>query len=80
MNTLTIISIILMWTIIFIGLRNRKRIVAKKIIEKRKMEGNIEMKELAKKFIDKKCIIYAFDSNHQYSGIIKDVSDSAILI
>lgn len=38
------------------------------------------MKELAKKFIDKECLIYAFDSNHQFDGTIKEVTDGAILI
>ena len=38
------------------------------------------MIELAKKFIGKDCLIYAFDSSHQVSGVIKEVSNSAILI
>ncbi len=38
------------------------------------------MKELAKRFIDKECLITAFDSNHQYEGVIKEISDGAILI
>ena len=38
------------------------------------------MKELAKRFIDKECLITAFDSNHQFEGVIKEVSDSAILV
>ena len=38
------------------------------------------MKELAKRFIDKECLITAFDSNHQFEGVIKEVSDSAILL
>lgn len=38
------------------------------------------MVELAKKFIGKDCLIYAFDSNHQFDGVIKEVSDNAILI
>ena len=38
------------------------------------------MKELAKKFIDKECLIYAFDSSHQFEGIVKEVTDGAILI
>ena len=38
------------------------------------------MKELAKKFIDKECIIASFDGNHQYDGIIKKVTEGAILI
>ena len=38
------------------------------------------MKELAKKFIDKECLIYSFDSSHQFDGVIKEVSENAILI
>ena len=38
------------------------------------------MKELAKRFIDKECLITAFDSNHQFEGVNKEVSDSAILV
>ncbi len=38
------------------------------------------MLELAKKFIDKECLIYAFDSSHQFQGIIKEVSNGAILV
>lgn len=38
------------------------------------------MKELAKRFIDKECIIASFDGNHQYDGIIKEVTEGAILI
>lgn len=38
------------------------------------------MKEFAKRFIDKECLISSFDSNHQFEGVIKEVSDSAILV
>ena len=38
------------------------------------------MKELAKRFIDKECVIPSFDGNHQYEGIIKEVTDGAILV
>ena len=31
------------------------------------------MKELATRFIDKECLIYSLDGNHQYEGIIKEV-------
>ena len=37
------------------------------------------MKELAKRFIDKECLIYTFSGN-QHDGIIKEVTDGAILI
>ena len=38
------------------------------------------MKELAERFIGKECLIYSFDSSHQYEGVIKEVTESAILI
>ena len=44
------------------------------------MEGNAEMKELAKRFVDKECVIATFDMNHQFDGVIKEVTDGAILI
>ena len=58
----------------------RKAVIIRKIIEKRKTGGNTEMKELAERFIDKECLIYAFDSSHQYEGVIKEVTNGAILI
>ena len=61
-------------------LRNRKAVIARQIIKKRKMEDNTEMKELAKRFIDKECIISSFDGNHQYEGIIKEVTNGAVLV
>ncbi len=77
----TYISIIIMWIIIImVLLRNRKAVVARQIIKKRKVEGNAEMKELAKRFIGKECVISSFDGNHQYEGIIKEVTDGAILV
>ena len=75
------IAIIILWIIIFYNLyRNRQGTVVREIIKKRKMEGNTEMKELARRFIDKECLISSFDSNHQFEGVIKEVSDSAILV
>ena len=38
------------------------------------------MKELAKRFVNKECVIYSFDSNHQFDGVIKEVTDGAILL
>lgn len=80
MNLSTYIPIIVLWIIIFIMYHNRKSAIVKKIIKKRKMGDNTEMKELAKKFIDKECLIYAFDSSHQFGGVIKEVTDGAILV
>ena len=58
----------------------RKAVIVKKIIERKKSGGNTEMKELAKRFIDKECLIYSFDSTHQYEGTIREVTDGAILV
>lgn len=81
MNLSIYIPIIILWIVIFyVLLRNRRTVAARQIIKKRKTEGSTEMKELAKRFIDKECIISAFDNNHQFDGVIKEVSDSAILI
>lgn len=80
MNPSTYIPMIFLLIIIFVMLRNRKAVVARKIIKNRKMEYKTEMIELAKKFIDKECLIYAFDSNHQFQGVIKEVSNGAVLI
>ncbi len=38
------------------------------------------MKELAARFIDKECVIYSFDGNRQYEGVVKEVTDGAILV
>ena len=38
------------------------------------------MNELAQRLIDKECLIYSFDGSHQYQGIIKEVTDGAILV
>ena len=75
------IPIIILWILIIaMLLRRRKAVVAKRTVKKRKMEGNTEMKELAKRFVDKECIIASFDGNHQYEGVIKEVTDGAILL
>ena len=37
------------------------------------------MTELAKRFIDKECIIYTFNGN-QINGTIKEVTDGALLV
>ena len=74
------IPIIVLFIIIFIMLRNQRNVVARRIITKRSLEEKLEMRELAKRFIGKECIIYAFDSNHQFDGVITEVSEGALLI
>ena len=73
------IPIIFLFIVVFVILKRRKSVVAKKIIEKRNKGEKIEMIELAKRFIDKECIIYTFE-NHQLTGVIKEVTDGAVLV
>ncbi len=81
MEPSTIASFLPIWILLFVILpaqRRRKRtILANKILNK-ELE-NKEMFELAKRFIEKECIIYAFDGN-QFTGVIKEVNEGAILI
>ena len=80
MNPSTYIPIIFLWIIIFIIFINRRNaLIIRKAIKKRRKRGSSEMKELAKRFIDKQCVIYSFD-NCQYKGAIKEVTDGAILV
>ena len=67
--------------ILFIGLyvQNRNKTVwLKQFMKSNKTEDKTEMLELAKRFIDKECIIYTFNS--QLNGTIKEVSNGAILL
>ena len=78
----TYMPIIMLWVILFIVIHQRKKsnemIVLNQIIKNTEKE-NTQMLELAKKFIGKECLIYAFNGT-QYTGIITEVSDNAILI
>ena len=58
----------------------QKLAVVKNMLKNKKAKEPSEMLELAKRFIGKDCIISAFDSNHQFDGIIKEVTDGAVLI
>lgn len=68
-----------MLIIVFTLLRKNKLVILKNLIKRRKAEDKAEMVDFAKKFIDKECLVYSFDG-HQFEGIIKEVSEGAILI
>ena len=69
--------------LLFFSHKRRKNLIIIKKIKKSKIKrakGEAsEMLELAKRFINKDCIIYSFDGSQQY-GTIKEVTDNAILI
>ena len=81
-------SILPIIILLFFSHKRRKDLTILKKIKKSKIKkskikiskGEVsEMFELAKRFIDKDCIIYSFDGSQQY-GTIKEVTDNAILI
>ena len=75
-----VIPIILLFVIIWVQ-RRREAATVYRIIKRRKdQKGDREqMKELAKRFLEKECIVYTFYS--QLDGvIIKEISDGAILV
>ncbi len=74
------LPIFMLFIILFILLRNRRFAVINKVIKNRKTEGKTDMIELAKRFIGKECLVYAFDGSHQFEGVIREVSDGAILL
>lgn len=69
------------WIFLFIILwiyHEREKIVIKKVISSKNRKEKKEMVELAKRFIDKECIIYTYNS--QINGVVKEVSEGAVLV
>ncbi len=79
MNPSYFIPIFMMFFVIFIIYRERKDVIMKKIITKKRKEEDGQMVELAKKFIDKECIVYSFNGS-QIIGTVKEVSGSALML
>ena len=79
MNPSYYVPFIVLLLIIFLMNRQNRMFIAKKFIKNRLRKDKHEMAELAKRFIDKECLIYTFNSN-QIEGTIKDVTDGAILL
>ena len=75
---IALLPIFMALLILYIKRRNNK-IAAIKIIQQRRQKGNSEMLELAKNFLNKKCVIYTLGAD-QSVGVIKDVVGGAILL
>ena len=80
MTSVYFIPVFILFFIVFIMRRRNQFAVARKVIKNKKTEDNTHMKELAKQFIGKECMLYAFDSGHVFDGTVKEVTDGAILI
>ena len=76
MDTTIYLIIFLPLILYLISQRRNQKLMAHQIMSRKK--GRTQMLELAKKFIDKKCIIYTFDHS-QIVGILRQVSDSGVL-
>ena len=79
MNPAFYIPIFVVLLLLFIITRNQKQMLLLRLIEKRKMEDKAQMVELAKKFIDKECLIYTFNGG-QIDCTVKEVSNGALLV
>jgi len=71
------IAIMILFILIFTQNRN-KSVMMKQFMKSKNKEDKKEMLELAKRFIGEECLIYTFNS--QLSGVIKEVSEGAILV
>ena len=71
------IVILVLFIVLFIQHRNEK-VWIKNHIKRKKRKEHTEMLELAKRFIEKECIIYTF--NNQLEGVIKEISGNALMI
>ena len=71
------IVIFVLLIVLFVQYRN-EQLWVKNYIQRKKRKEHTEMLELAKRFIDKECIIYTF--NNQLEGVIKEISGNALMI
>lgn len=78
MNTAYWLTVFLPFLLLFYILHEQKKEVLINNIIFKNRKDTAQMLELAKKFIDKECLIYTYNS--QLTGTIKEVTDSAILI
>lgn len=83
MNSGTLVVLAALWILIILEQRKKKRIIAT-VVNRRKKRKNKEatqMKELAKRFIGKECLIYTVTSeNNSVKGTITDVTDGGLIV
>ena len=75
-------SAIIMFIVVTLILVQEKRknvLIARTILRKKNKKETLVMKETAKRFIDKRCLIYTV-SGGQYIGNIVEVTDGAIIV
>ena len=80
MDSFHYIILVLLFYFLFLMHQRQKLAVVKNRIKNKKGKDRLKMQELAKRFIGKECIITSFDGNHNFDGVIKEVSNGAVLI
>lgn len=78
LNTSVYIALFILLFIVIYSSKRDEKIILKQIKKMKNKEERAEMTELAKRFIGKECVISTFNS--QVVGVIKEVSDGAVLI
>lgn len=78
LNTSVYIALFILLFIVIYSSKRDEKIILKQIKKKKNKEERAEMTELAKRFIGKECVISTFNS--QVVGVIKEVTDGAVLI
>ena len=78
MNPSNFIPILLLFLILWLD-KQRKLYLTKKFVKNKLKKDGDNMIDLAKRFVDKECLIYTFNSN-QIEGIIREVGNSAVLV
>lgn len=76
MNVAYYIPVFVLFLLYFMGEQKKKKIL--KHIKKRKTEDQTEMVELAKRFLEKECVVDTIE--HQVIGVVTEVLDGAILL
>ena len=75
----TFLPILILFIILYTQRQREKAAMYRIINRKNGTKGDsAQMRELAKRFTDKECIIYTFNS--QLEGVIKEVSDGAMIV
>lgn len=77
MNFAAWIPIMMLYLVIFMNMGNARKSFEQRV-KNRTAEGRKEMLELAKRFIDKECLINIY--NGQLEGYIREVTDGAIML
>lgn len=72
------VGIFLLIVFVLYQQNQNKKLLLKQLVNRKNREEKVEMLELAKRFVEKECIIYTFNS--QVTGIIKEVTGGAILV